>query len=106
MIRLRPNCEADSSGRILIPHPPDRHPRDQPRNKNRWCQPTTLEMFNDRRWDHGDEIVARERGILPVSRSRILSHGTTHHRTYNGSLTRLLLWVDAAPLTVLNSTKI
>lgn len=29
---------------------------------NTFCPPTTLAMFRDRHWDHGEEILARERG--------------------------------------------
>ena len=29
---------------------------------NTFCPPTTLEMFKDRHWDHGEEIMAHERG--------------------------------------------
>ena len=29
---------------------------------NTFCPPSTLEMFKDRHWDHGEEIMARERG--------------------------------------------
>jgi microcystin degradation protein MlrC len=29
---------------------------------NTFCPPTTLEMFRDRHWDHGEEIMTRERG--------------------------------------------
>src|SRR5256885_14750722 len=32
---------------------------------NTFCPPTTLAMFKERHWDHGVEIIKRERGTRP-----------------------------------------